>query len=149
MTQIQRNLIQTLMTMILMKRTQGSVIPKKGKSATVNIGEMLILTMKTSRNSTLYIEESSVYKLGKGKTKYATKNFTLNLKKDNIQSAIIEKAPVPSNSLLVPPQVDEYITDIDKICILFNLLIVLNKICLNEPRLSIQNSMAGNYDRLT
>ena len=90
-----------------------------------------------------------MYKQGKSKTKYATKNFTLNLTKDNIQSAIIENAHGSSNSLLVPPEVDEYITDIDKICILCNLLIVLNKICLNEPRLSIQNSMAGNYGRLT
>ena len=53
-----------------------------------------------------------MYKQDKSKTKYATKFFTLYLTEDKIQTAIIEKAPVAWKPFLVPPEVDEHITDI-------------------------------------
>ena len=44
--------------------------------------------------------------------KYAKKYFRSHLTEDKIQTAILDDAPVPKNSFLEPPQVDEYIGDI-------------------------------------
>lgn len=57
-------------------------------------------------------EDSSEYKLDKGKANYAKKYFKLHLTEDKSQKAILEIAPVPANSFLTPPELDDYISDI-------------------------------------
>lgn len=53
------------------------------------------------------LEDSSDYKLDESKENYAKKYFKLHLTEDMIQKAILDSAPVPANSFLTPPEVDD------------------------------------------
>ena len=52
------------------------------------------------------------YKLDKSKEKYAARFFRTHMTDDKLNKTVLEAAPVPANSFLVPPELDDYMEDL-------------------------------------
>ena len=58
------------------------------------------------------LSDKKSYKLDHSKEKYASKYFNRHVAEEMIQSSILQQAPVPANTFLTPPNVDDYIEDL-------------------------------------